>query len=142
MSDYLSLYPPICTCGHYGSLHFDGTEQCLHFTCPCLAFESIRAKMTDVEQAREDGASLQPRLPLCRAVEALLNSYACERGSDTPDFVLAEYLLASLAAFNRAVVARETWYGRAAGSRAEGSALEGHMHRVLRVHGRVPDVVG
>lgn len=45
-------------------------------------------------------------------LEALINSHAMENGSDTPDFVLAEFLTASLRAFDAAVVAREKWYGR------------------------------
>jgi hypothetical protein len=36
-----------------------------------------------------------------------------ENESNTPDFILAEYLLRSLQAFNVAVVHREKWYGRA-----------------------------
>lgn len=43
---------------------------------------------------------------------ALLNSYSMENGSNTPDFILAEYLLYSLAAFDTAMNAREKWYGR------------------------------
>jgi acyl carrier protein len=42
----------------------------------------------------------------------LLNQYSAENGSNTPDFILAEYLLESLRAFERAVVARERWYGK------------------------------
>lgn len=44
---------------------------------------------------------------------ALLNRHSAENDSDTPDFLLAEYLMNCLAAFNRAVGAREGWYGRA-----------------------------
>ena len=43
---------------------------------------------------------------------ALLNRYSQENGSDTPDFILAEYLLACLATWNTHVVRREKWYGR------------------------------
>lgn len=42
----------------------------------------------------------------------LLNKHSQESGSDTPDWVLAQYLLGCLAAFNEAVVEREKWYGR------------------------------
>lgn len=36
-------------------------------------------------------------------LESLINSYSMENGSDTPDYVLAEYLCDCLAAFDRAV---------------------------------------
>lgn len=45
-------------------------------------------------------------------LEALLNRYSKENGSNTPDFMLADYLTESLEAFDRAVMAREKWYGR------------------------------
>lgn len=45
-------------------------------------------------------------------LEELINRHSMENGSDTPDFILCEYLMDCLAAFDRAVVAREKWYGR------------------------------
>lgn len=42
-----------------------------------------------------------------------LNAHSAENGSNTPDGVLAEYLLDCLAAFNKASQKREQWYGRA-----------------------------
>lgn len=38
-----------------------------------------------------------------------LNRMSLENGSDTPDFILAEYMLDCLNAFDRAVVARDVW---------------------------------
>jgi hypothetical protein len=43
---------------------------------------------------------------------SLLNRYSKENGSDTPDFILAQYLSDCLAAWNRAVNERTEWYGR------------------------------
>ena len=43
-------------------------------------------------------------------LEKLINRYSKENGSNTPDFILAEYLILSLEAFDRAVVARSKWY--------------------------------
>lgn len=43
---------------------------------------------------------------------SLLNRYSAENGSNTPDFILAEYLTDCLSAFDKAVCARSTWYGR------------------------------
>lgn len=42
----------------------------------------------------------------------LLNSYSMENHSDTPDFILMEYLCDCFMAFNRATNDRERWYGR------------------------------
>jgi hypothetical protein len=47
-----------------------------------------------------------------RELEALINKYSRENESDTPDFILAEYLHACLLAFETGVNAREQWYGR------------------------------
>lgn len=43
---------------------------------------------------------------------SLLNRASMETTSNTPDFILAQYLLGCLATFNTAVQQRETWYGR------------------------------
>jgi hypothetical protein len=52
----------------------------------------------------DDMSSFKERL------EALLNSNSMEEGSNTPDFVLAEFLSTCLRAFNEATVRRDTWY--------------------------------
>lgn len=44
-------------------------------------------------------------------VEAAINSCSAENGSNTPDFILADYLMDCLAAFDKASKAREKWYG-------------------------------
>lgn len=40
-----------------------------------------------------------------------INSCSAENGSDTPDFILANYLADCLAAFDKTVRARDRWYG-------------------------------
>ena len=45
-------------------------------------------------------------------LENLINKNSLENNSDTPDFVLAEFLNACLKAFDHAVNEREKWYGR------------------------------
>jgi hypothetical protein len=40
-----------------------------------------------------------------------INRNSVENTSDTPDFILADYLLRCLDAFERASLAREKWYG-------------------------------
>lgn len=53
----------------------------------------------------------------------LINKHSMENGSDTPDFILAQYLGNCLAAYDAAVKHREEWYGREVGgwAQAEGS---------------------
>lgn len=55
-----------------------------------------------------------------KALEQLLNIYSKENGSNTPDFILAEYMNDCLTAFDRTVIARAKWYGR--GLEAPGGA--------------------
>ena len=42
----------------------------------------------------------------------LLNRRSMENGSDTPDFILAQYLTDCLRSWNRATKRREDWYKR------------------------------
>ena len=42
----------------------------------------------------------------------LLNKYSKENGSNTPDFILADYLIKCLETWNVIIAAREDWYGR------------------------------
>lgn len=41
---------------------------------------------------------------------ALINKHSLESASNTPDFILASYLTACLAAFEVCVVSRDKWY--------------------------------
>lgn len=43
-------------------------------------------------------------------LEKLINRESMENGSDTPDFILANYLFDCLEAFDWAVKRRTTWY--------------------------------
>lgn len=53
-------------------------------------------------------------------LEAVINRHSKENGSDTPDFILAQYLEGCLATFDTTMVARERWYGRGV---ADGAGL-------------------
>jgi hypothetical protein len=44
-----------------------------------------------------------------RELEGLINRYSQENGSNTPDFILAEYLVSCLETFDRAVNKRQEW---------------------------------
>jgi hypothetical protein len=54
-----------------------------------------------------------PGESLQKDLAEVLNYYSAENGSDTPDFILAKFLVQCLAAFNETSRARETWYGKA-----------------------------
>jgi len=47
-----------------------------------------------------------------RELQKLINCHSIENGSNTPDFILADYLMACLEGFERANQQREIWYGR------------------------------
>jgi hypothetical protein len=46
-----------------------------------------------------------------KELENLINATSQENGSNTPDFILAEFLIDCLAAFDKASTKREDWYG-------------------------------
>ena len=50
-------------------------------------------------------------IELKKEIETLINKYSRENISDTPDFVLAQFLLDSLKAYEQATQQREAWYG-------------------------------
>lgn len=49
---------------------------------------------------------------LKKELSALLNKHSRENASNTPDFLLAEFMLTCLAAFEHTSRQRETWFGR------------------------------
>lgn len=49
---------------------------------------------------------------LVTELRELLNRHSAEGGSNTPDWILATFLLDCLAAFDAAVLARASFYGR------------------------------
>lgn len=56
---------------------------------------------------------------LRQELTSLLNRYSVENLSDTPDFILAVFMLNCLAAFNEAQRGRQKWYGQNQPSRYE-----------------------
>ncbi len=52
------------------------------------------------------------RSRLIKDIAAVLNKHSVENESNTPDFILAQYLVMCLFAFNKAVNGRSDWYGR------------------------------
>ena len=46
-----------------------------------------------------------------RELGSLINKHSMGNGSDTPDFILAQYLAGCLKTFDNATKARDSWYG-------------------------------
>ena len=47
-----------------------------------------------------------------RDIAAVINKHSLENDSNTPDWILAQFITSCLAAVNGAVQQREGWYGR------------------------------
>ena len=56
--------------------------------------------------------SQSPTTKFKKELESLINRYSFENASNTPDFILAEYLFNCLKAFDTSVTRRDLWYGR------------------------------
>lgn len=46
-------------------------------------------------------------------LQGLINRHSMENGSNTPDFLLAEFLVCQLRVWDQYVTRREEWFGRA-----------------------------
>jgi oligoribonuclease NrnB/cAMP/cGMP phosphodiesterase (DHH superfamily) len=70
------------------------------------------AKLTDLDievladKTIESDASRDFNSELC----SLLNKHSCENASDTPDWILADFLMGCLNCFNSTLKKREKWY--------------------------------
>lgn len=70
-------------------------------------YTSEKLDASDVPEEKEI-----PTSSLEKAVENVINLHSAENDSNTPDFILAQYLMGCLQAYNTATQQRETWYGR------------------------------
>ena len=78
-----------------------------------LLREEIEAMIGPIEDAAIAAGETFP-LPTSFVgdLAAVINKHSQENASNTPDFILAQFLCGCLAAFNTAVQQRETWYER------------------------------
>lgn len=58
-----------------------------------------------------------------KALRDLINAHSAENASNTPDFILAQYLDSCLLAFDTAVQQREAWHGRDSRPTVRGTTL-------------------
>lgn len=49
---------------------------------------------------------------LKKDIAAILNKYSQENRSNTPDYMLADYMLGCLNVYENTISAREKWFGR------------------------------
>ncbi len=76
--------------------------------CPrCGFYREEHPASPSVEQAKTPAMADD----LEHALSSALNRYSAENPSNTPDWILAQFLLGCLAAWNQGVQQRETWYG-------------------------------
>lgn len=84
-------------------------------TCGAEEFSGVYHN-SNKETVSENGAGtenkLQPQATFEQQLKWLINKCCKENASNTPDFILAEYLDNCLDIFNDAVIRRELWYGR------------------------------
>ena len=96
---------------------FKGQGNVIHWAEIIFGSEDTRGDPARMLSSSDDpipaGLPPTPERRLRSAIEHAINSASAEKGSNTPDFILAEYLTDALAAFDAAVTAREKWYGRA-----------------------------
>lgn len=68
---------------------------------------SIAPPDSEFEKRHEEAS----KVAFNEAIRAAINRYSRENGSNTPDYILADYLCACLAAFEYANNTREKWHG-------------------------------
>lgn len=63
-------------------------------------------------EALSDEQAVSPKISFLKELQELINKHNKENASNTPDFILAQYLEGCLAVFVTATQQRETWHGR------------------------------
>lgn len=77
---------------------------------------------------------------LIREVATVLNKYSQENRSNTPDFMLSEFMLGCLNVYENTIVARNAWYSRTSSPTVPikgplpGEAVDRH----LKLYGHLP----
>jgi hypothetical protein len=78
------------------------------FVIPALSVELLVSRDNIMEGVRMDHVT---RAKLRREIEQAINRACAENDSNTPDFILADYLMLCLDAFTTTSLAREHWFG-------------------------------
>lgn len=98
----LSSAPRLTVAGH----HVDGQDQTPDQMLALIhkTQESMYVTWGGIPNPKEEELTFE------QEVERLINKKSMERASNTPDFILAKYLLDCLSAFNLATNRRFDWY--------------------------------
>ena len=75
----------------------------------CVQVEPVAKAEPVAKPSLSDDTRVSPEFH--EALEHIINCHSIENGSNTPDFMLAEFMRKCLEAFNGAVQARDRWYG-------------------------------
>jgi hypothetical protein len=79
--------------------------------------DAILMQCVDLANRMYKGASALPesveldRSGFEKELESLINRYSMESGSNTPDYILVEYMANCLNSFHQATRLRDNWYG-------------------------------
>ncbi len=96
----------------------DGWDRSFHYIQGAVVEVALTGSDTDggVETIRLCGDCLNKhdgvRSGFRNELKFLINSYSKGNESNTPDYILADYLSDCLWVFDKAVIRREKWYGR------------------------------
>ena len=83
--------------------------------------EKYAQKLAELQQAKAQNSPEidlvsrflpQQTLSFEHELANLINKHSLENDSNTPDFILASYIMACLEAFNKTSIQRENWYGK------------------------------
>lgn len=88
----------------------------LNYSPPKTIGESGQAMTDDIQDIPPKPEDPQGPSEFEHELESLINRHSLENESGTPDFILAAYLVNSLAAFNTAVQQRANWRAERIGS--------------------------
>ena len=79
--------------------------------------EAVIAAPWDIDAPSiPDEPEFEVRPGFRKELEGLLNRYSKENESNTPDFILADFMVDAMIAFDDSTNRREKWYGRGDGS--------------------------
>ncbi len=73
------------------------------------AVQKAVAEIFNQKNTPMSGDSQKPTFE--QAIAAVINSYSKENESDTPDYILAQYVSNCLEAYKKAIMLRDSWFG-------------------------------
>ena len=79
--------------------------------CPIHRHYPAGVHSDDVMLSAVVSEGITPLTPVAEEIRVVLNRYSAEAPSGTPDYILANYLIDCLKAFNEAVSLRSVWRG-------------------------------